>query len=1002
MANKKTPSRKTTGRKAPPSGRRTAVSAVAVAKNLSVQAPDVLPLTIVGVGASAGGLEAFSQLLQALPKNPDMAFVLIQHLAPQHESALPNLLAGKTEMPVLQISDAQTLAANHVYVIPPNAYVSVSDGKLFLKPRSDDRADRAPFMPIDYFFRSLAEYAHSLAIGIVLSGTASDGAAGLREIKASGGITLAQDPNSARYDGMPRAAISTGSVDLVLTPEGIGAELARLNSHPYLAPGTSLAEMEEAAPADQHLYRIFSLLLKETGVDFTQYKQPTIKRRLQRRMALHRLQKIDQYLQFLEDEPSEILNLYQDILIQVTRFFRETPSFEALSEKVYPKLMQNQTGEAPIRAWVPGCSTGEEVYSLAISLVEYRDKIGSTQPIQIFGTDISEVAIERARGGVYPENISADVSPERLRLFFSKVDAHYRIKKTIRDMCVFARQDLSRDPPFSKLDLILCRNVLIYLGQSLQRRVLRVFHYALKPEGFLMLAGTETIGPNVELFSSVDKKHQIYRKKDALPAADVRFGPVATPGFPAGFQARRQTGELQTRVNLQHEANRILLGRYAPPAVVIDENWQILEFKGQTGPFLEPAPGDASLNLLKMAREGMMHDVRNAVHEARKRGTAVRREGVRVKSNGGWRTLTLEALPVGGGEKSSRPTHIMVVFDAVKARPARRDRAAKKNGRDHPRATEVTARLEQELAANRDYLQSIIQDLEAANEELQSANEEILSSNEELQSTNEELDTAKEELQSTNEELNTVNEELHGRNEELTRLNSDLFNLLANVQIPIVMVSSDMRIRRFTPMAERILNLIPTDLGRPVGHIKPNIRCPDLEQLIVEAMDSVTTVQQEVQDYQGAWFSLRVRPYKNIDDKIDGAVLTLIDIGQAKSYEKERRDASDYGESFILTVHEPVLVVDAELRVRCSNAAFSKSFGLSLEIAGTLIHELGPGWASPELRSRLEGLLASGQPIEGLELEELSRTCEKKIIMNARRIAGEQDGKLALLAMQCA
>jgi two-component system CheB/CheR fusion protein len=960
-----------------------------------------MPLTIVGVGASAGGLEAFSQLLQALPRNPEMAVVLIQHLAPQHESALPSLLAGKTSMPVLQISDAQALAANHVYVIPPNAFVSVSNGKLFLRPRSDDRG---PFMPIDYFFRSLAEYAHSLAIGIVLSGTASDGAAGLREIKASGGITFAQDPNSARYDGMPRSAISTGAVDLVLTPEGIGAELARLNSHPYLAPGRSLAEMEEAAPDEQHLYRIFSLLLKETGVDFTQYKQPTIKRRLQRRMALHRLQKIDQYLQFLEDEPSEILNLYQDILIQVTRFFREAPSFEALADKVYPRLMQNQAGDSPIRAWVPGCSTGEEVYSLAISLVEYRDKIGSTQPIQIFGTDISEVAIEHARSGVYPENISADVSPERLRLFFSRVDGNYRIKKTIRDMCLFARQDLSRDPPFSKLDLVLCRNVLIYLGQSLQRRILRVFHYALKPEGFLMLAGAETIGPNVELFFVVEKKHQIYKKKDALPAADVRFGPVATPGFPPSFQVRRQEGEMQTRVNLQHEANRILLGRYAPPAVVIDENWQILEFKGQTGPFLEPAPGDASLNLLKMAREGLLHDVRNAVHEARKHGTAVRREGARVKSNGGWRTLTIEAMPVGGREKPgpANATHVMVVFEEFKARPTRRARPVKKDARDTPRDKEVTARLEQELAANRDYLQSIIQDLEAANEELLSANEEILSSNEELQSTNEELDTAKEELQSTNEELNTVNEELRGRNEELTRLNSDLVNLLANVQIAIVMVSNDLRIRRFTPMAERILNLIPTDLGRPVGHIKPNIRCPDLEQLIVEAMDSMTTVQREVQDYQGAWFSLRVRPSKSLDEKIDGVVLTLIDIERAKSFEQELRHASDYGEAVIQTVHEPVLVVDAELRVKFSNAAFSSLFGLSSEIAGTLIHELGPGWASPELRSRLEELLDSGQPIVGLELKEFSGICAEKIIMNARRIAGEQDRKLVLMAMQCA
>jgi two-component system CheB/CheR fusion protein len=850
--------------------------------------------SVVAVGASAGGLEAFKQLLSSLPTDPGMALVFIQHLSPAHESVLPELLTPVTKMPVVQVREAMRVEPNRVHVIPPNFHMSLaSDGTFHLVPRPTDRTQH---MPIDAFFRSLAEHAGQHAIGIVLSGTSSDGSLGLREIKAVGGITLAQEPKTAKYDGMPRAAIATGAIDMILPPKEIAQELTRIIRHPFVRHVRPRQHSDSLLLLDVQLHRIFALLRATTGVDFTHYKQPTIRRRLQRRMILHKITSVDHYIKFLQQQPDEIRALYSDILIHVTRFFREPESFTALAEVVYPAILSQRLGrsnndhEDPIRIWVPGCATGEEPYSIAIALLEFLGEDGANIPVQVFATDISDAAIDFARAGVYPDNITEDVSPERLRRFFTRSDGGYRISKTVRDLCVFARQDITRDPPFSKLNLIVCRNVLIYLGPILQKRIMTVFHYALKPTGFLMLGAAETVGSSADLFSVTDKKHRLYTKKTGGPRAEVSFAPMDHPGR-AERGTPRHAAPHRPAAGIQHEANRVLLERFSPPGVLVNDDLQIIQFRGQTGRFLEPAPGEASLNVLKMAREGLLYGLRTAIGEARRAAAPARRDGLRVKYNGEILDAGVEVIPL---DASSEDRHFLIVFHDQSTRGDRtsevavgdrtRERRASKKDKKDAKAKSSTVgdqrilRLQEELAASREYLQSIIQDLEAANEELQSANEEILSSNEELQSTNEELDTAKEELQSTNEELNTVNEELHTRNEELSRVNSDLVNLLASVQIAIVMVASDLRIRRFTPAAEKVLNLIPTDIGRPISDIKPNIDCPDLERMIAESIDRVTTVEREVADRQGKTFLLRIRPYKSIENRIDGAVLALFDV----------------------------------------------------------------------------------------------------------------------------
>jgi len=836
---------------------------------------------IVGVGASAGGLEAFTQLISRLPAKPDMTLALIQHLAPQHESALTEILSRATRIPVAEVKDGMVVERGRIYVIPPNTNMAIRQGRLCLVPRSPDHKH----LPIDYFLRSMAEELGNRAIGVILSGTASDGTLGLEAIKAEGGITFAQEPNSAKYGDMPRNAMASGCVDFVLPPARIARELLRIAHHPYLLEAGNLDDDAELAEgAEQRLHEIFGLLRAVTGVDFTHYKHTTIKRRIKRRMVLHKLQDLDDYLTYLEGNRQEISALYRDILIHVTGFFRDPQAFEALKIKVFPALMKDRRPAAPIRIWVPGCATGEEAYSVAICLLEFLGHAASATEIQIFATDISEAALEKARAAVYPENIAAEVSSDRLRRFFVKTSGGYQIVRAIRDILVFARQDLTRDPPFSRLDLISCRNLLIYMGAVLQKRIIPIFHYALRPKGFLLLGGSETIGASADQFEIVDKKNKIYSKKLTAIQPPASF---ARSDHGVGWSLpRKESRDTGDGFDIQREAERVLLDRFSPAGVIVNSDLQILHFRGRTGSYLEPAAGQASLNLSRMAREGLLVDLRDSLQKATRSGLPVRKEKVPLRSDGGLREVNIEVIPIRGASQAEQ--YFLVLFEDV-APPLKPGAEGAESGETKSRggakssAGREIGHLKHELAQAKSTLESIIGQHDTTTEELKSANEEILSSNEELQSANEELETAKEELQSSNEELTTVNEELQNRNLELSTANDDLVNLLASMNIPIVILGSDLRIRRFTSEAEPLLNLIPTDVGRPFSDIKPKFNLPGMEDLIAEAMGSVAAKEAEVQDTQGRWYSMRIRPYRTSKNKLDGAVITWVDISRLKS-----------------------------------------------------------------------------------------------------------------------
>ena len=832
---------------------------------------------IVGIGASAGGLEAFTAFLKALSPNPGMAFVLVPHLDPSRESAFTQILARATSIPVLQAQSGMRVQPDHIYVIPPNCDMTIHGSVLHLTQRQEPHSVNTT---IDIFLRSLAADQGRNAIGVILSGTASDGTLGLAAIKGEGGITFAQEPHSAKYDGMPASAIAAGYVDFVLPPDRIAQELERIRRHRDVA-GALDTTPEDQQAADAYLAQIFRLLRRTTGVDFSEYKLPTIGRRIQRRMALNRVQKLSEYTGILHRQRNEVNALYQDLLINVTSFFRNPGAFECLKQEVYPAILKARTLPTnPIRIWVPGCSTGEETYSLAISLMEFLGEEKTEIPAQFFGTDLSEGAIQKARAGVYKESIASDVSPVRLRRFFHKTDTGYQISKTIRDVCIFSTQNVFSDPPFSRIDLISCRNVMIYLSQSLQKKVIPIFHYALNPTGFLVIGSTEgLLGAGSELFDMVDKKQKIYRKRLVSTPLTFGFAMGATDHLQeaAAASAAKPSETLKAPLELQREADRMLLASYAPPAVVVNEQLEILQTRGRTGAFLELPHGKASLQLLKMARPGLLFELQTAVEEARKNNGEVKRPNVHVDHNGSSSIVTIRVLPFRAAHEGN---NFLVVFEpqlpdtpSVGVAPAD---AGPLTDQERAAKDEQIAQLRQELTATKEYLQAIIEAQEATNEELQSANEEIQSGNEELQSTNEELQTSKEELESANEELHTVNEEMQHRNDLLIQLNNDLNNLLNNVDLPMVLVGGDLSLRRFTPSAAALLGLMNADVTRPLPRLKFSIDLPWLEQVMLDVIRDAQTKQYEVQDKDSSWYRFRLSPYTTLDNRIDGVVLSIV------------------------------------------------------------------------------------------------------------------------------
>jgi two-component system, chemotaxis family, CheB/CheR fusion protein len=869
---------------------------------------------VVGVGASAGGLEALSAFLKALPARTGMAVVVIQHLAPQHESALTQLLSKATSMPVLEVSHGMPVERNHVYVIPPDKIMTIRDGALLLIPR-----ERAPVShhPIDEFFAALAPERKTAAIGVILSGSGSDGTLGLKAIKAEGGVTFAQDPKTATWTAMPASAISAGAVDFVLPPAGIAAELARIGRHPYLLDHGEAPD--GAGPGGDGLERIYLLLRSATGVDFRLYKQPTVGRRVARRMALQKMALLSDYLRFLKQNAAEVKALADDIFIHVTGFFRDPECFQALRKRVFPKLHLNRRA-GPLRVWVPGCSTGEEVYSLAMLLLEsLGENAGQTANanqtmIQMFGTDISESAVERARAGIYSEAALRGVSPARLRRFFLKVEHGHQINKDVRGLCVFARHDLASDPPFSKLDLISCRNVLIYAGPSLQNRILSAFQYALKQGGFLFLGKSEAISAYSAIFAPEDRNHKIFVRKSSVtraPHFDWRLGdPKETDLAPPRIVLPALIADFQK------QAEQVLLQRYAPPALVIDSDLRILHLQGDIGPYVVLPTGPPTVHLLKLLRPEFILDVRRAVSKAQKAGTAAATQLIRFEHNGHPGAVRLEVSPLtkGGGDKPD----LLIVFNA---KPTAEPPSPKTPAQGRAKKD---SSLERELAATREYLGSLIADHETSQEEMKAAHEEILSSSEELQSTNEELETAKEELQSSNEELLTLNEELLHRNVDLSVLTNDLNNVLVGVDIPVVVLDGSLNIRRFTPMAGRLLNIIETDVGRPFSDVASALEVSDWDALFAEVTSQVRPLEREVKDKTGRWLSLRIRPYRTNDNKIDGVIVILLDTDIIK---RELEESRDYARMLLESAEQAIVAANADGKIVLINGATEKMFG---------------------------------------------------------------------------
>lgn len=939
---------------------------------------------VVGIGASAGGLDAIIELVRHLPPDIQMGFVLVQHLDPGHESALTQILSRATSMPVCEATDNLPVEANHVYVIPPNQALSISQGILKLQPRSKATA---PLRTVDFFLEALARDRHECAIGVILSGTASDGTLGLCAVKEEGGITFAQD-HSAAYDSMPRNAIAAGCVDFVLRPADIARELAQIAKHPSMVPAVqerakytgdtkaeASASAEPVSVEESSLRKILRLLRNHGGVDFSFYKSATLERRVMRRMVLGKVNTLERYLDVLQNDPKELDALYSDVLINVTSFFRNPEAFEALKQKVFPRILASPEKDV-IRAWVVGCSSGEEAYSVAIAFMEAADECGAQRKLQIFATDLHDAALEKARAGFYPKGALQDVSSERLRGFFVEEEGGYRVRKALRDMCIFARQNFTGDPPFSRMDLISCRNVLIYLGNQLQQKALPIFHYALKPGGFLFLGASESIGSSTDLFEPLDKKHKIFAKRAVpTPVFRMHFAPAYLERSGNASGKLTEDGPQQDP-SIYREVDRVVLDRFSPPCVLTDGNLQILQFRGDTSAYLRPHAGRATLNLFRMTRDSLNQPLRAMIRKCQAEDKPVRKEGMAVTDESRQRTLSLEVIPL----KRLNEHFYLILFEEESVKDVTPSAVTHNEN-------ERISELQRELAETREEAQLLQQRYERAHESLQAFNEEVQSGNEELQSINEELETSKEELESTNEELMTVNEEMASRNEELARLNSELKNLHLSINTGIVLVGRDLTIRSFTPLAAKTLNLLANDIGRSLTRIRHNLDCSDLDQLLTEVIESMSPLEQEVQDKKGHWFSLRIRPYLTVDNRVDGAVLVLVDIDVLKRSEEAIAATRDYAEGILRSIRYPLVVLNADMTIHTANAAFYRNFKLRpTETEGRSFYELSNGeWDSPELRELLENILPRDNVFNDFEFaRNFDGIGRRTMLLNAR------------------
>jgi len=903
---------------------------------------------IVGIGASAGGLAAFEAFFAAIPAGSEtgMAFVLVQHLAPDHKSILTDLIGRYTSMLVLEVEDGMVVRPDCTYIIPPNRDMALLNGRLQLMEPTAPRGQR---LPIDFFFRSLAQDQRERAIAIVLSGTGSDGTQGVRAIKGEGGLVMAQRPASAEYEGMPCSAIATGLVDYELPPAEMFGQLKSYVAHAFGKHPPIIAA--PVLTKENSLQKVFILLRSQTGHDFSQYKPSTIHRRIERRMALHQIETLEGYVKLMQQIPAEVERLFRDLLIGVTRFFRDPEAFQAIEEQAFPRLFADKPGDAAIRIWIPGCSTGEEAYSLAILLYERMETHKQAFHLQIFATDIDSRAIATARAGCYPAGIAADITPERLSRFFT-IDTHsntYRIHKSIRDLLIFSEQDVIKDPPFSKIDLISCRNLLIYLGAELQKKLLLLFHYALNPSGLLMLGTSETIGDMGDLFSVLDRKLKIYQRKQATQSAQrVVLNRLLLPTIPMNNKLPRTTNDPRptpVKPPLRDLTEQAILQQIAPAAALVNRSGDILYLHGRTGMYLEPTPGEVGINnICKMAREGLQRDLVSALHQAAGKKERVRRTGLRVKTNGDYTCVNLTISPVAtnGSELGEEHCFLVILEDAPHLAAEQRHPLTLPaiEGLEATEAETRIAALTQELLTKDAYLHTANEELEASNEELKSANEEMQSVNEELQSTNEELETSKEELQSVNEELSTVNTELQTKVVDLSQANNDMNNLLAGTGIGTIFVDHRLRILRFTPAATRIIKLIPSDVGRPVGDLAFTLVGYDRLVADIETVLSTLVHQEiEVQTAEGRWYAMRIQPYRTLENVIEGAVITFVDTTDLKTAQEALLRLA----VVVQDAHDAITVQDLTGRILAWNPSAARLYGWSEAEALTMnIRDLIP------------------------------------------------------------
>jgi two-component system, chemotaxis family, CheB/CheR fusion protein len=840
-----------------------------------------------------------------------MAFVLIQHLDPRHESMLAKLLSTATRMPATEVNEPERVQPNHIYVISPNADIAVRKGVLRALVRNEPAGRH---MPVDYFFRSLAEDQGARAIGVVLSGTGSDGTLGLRAVKVEGGITFAQEPRSAKYDGMPQSAIRAGCADFVLPPAGIANELSEISR----LPNIGLSHPEETAPPlpahGKEFGRILQLLRAASGVEFTYYKKTTIQRRIARRMSLHKIERVGAYLKYVEAHPEELNAMSRDFLVHTASFFEEPAFFRTLENTILPQILALKSAGEPIRIWVPRCSTGEEAYSIAICLFEAIGDQAASGPIRIFATDVSEQALEKARSGAYPESALAQVSEERLRRFFVREGGLCRVSIDIRKTCVFARHDLTKDPPYSHLDLISCRNALIYPEPALQKRVVSCFHYALEDTGFLVLGSSEALTGYADLFTLLDRKNRYFCKKA-----------VSTPGAYQWSRAVRGTfqpspkrsGKEPSGFGMEKEIDRVVWERYGYAALVVDGDLQILHFRGDAGPYLRPSEGKPTFHLLKMLRDELAYELRSAIDKVRRTGSAFHSEHIRMKTNGQFRDVSVEICPFKSSTQSE--PYILLLFESTSAPEEAQTESAPPQNRKARNA--AIRRLENELARAKGSLQSFIRERETTHEELRSASEEAVSS--------------MEELQSANEELTALNEQAQSQNAELARISDDLANVLAGVNIPILMLGGDRRIRRFTPAAEKLLHLAPSDVGRPIRDFRLGLAIPELDDLISVVLNDGRELERDARADDSRWYSIRLRPYWTSEQKVDGVLVALVDIHELK----ESQEAARREERFVSAILDAasrallVVVLDREGRIVHFNKACQETTSYSLEEA---------------------------------------------------------------------